>query len=257
MLEEGTPTEEPAVVAEQVEVPPQPVEAPPKDWEAEYNVKAAEAERLAVEKAASDRTITRLAQERKQTDPVVAAQMTTVMKQNELIAKSISGTLDESRGSLEVQLAQLRAEQAQAVQGFQQAQQRESISAALYGRIEKVFAKAGVSTDSQDPEVLKVRAAFEAGNTAPDDLVDMARDVADALKNKPKDSVPQSIEQIKEQAKKEALEELKRSSGLRVDSGSPTAPISTARDVLKRYGEGDRSVSDKEVMEARRQIGLI
>lgn len=175
-----------------------------------------------------------------------------------LMAKAQSGTLDETHGSLEQQIASIDRDTQSKAAGLQSKQQAESFYAEVRDSVFELITNAGLDPkDLSNSQVADIESEWRKAVTSGSGLGAVIKKAASLVAQKTKaEQVPvqASNDEIKKQVEQAVHEQVKKSSALRVDTGMPTAAISTARDIIARFANGDPNVSAKEYEEARRKI---
>ncbi len=196
--------------------------------------------------AGSDRMVAKLKEEKE----AALAELATLRddsldKKLGILAKAQAGTLDESQGSVDQQIARIDAEHAQKRQSLVVKSQYEQHVKESLATVKDILADAGLNPDSDTPEVKEVQKAWSEAvekGTRLDSVIAKATKVAMA---KVKSSQPSE-----EQVKQKVLEDFKKSSAVKVETGGPSAQSSSRTEILRKYSEGDKSVTRKMYEEA-------
>lgn len=216
----------------------------------EYDALKSELEDVKQKRAEADRAITRLSQERPgQNVDGLAAQLEHLDKKLDLYSQQQGGQLNETAGTFEQQKAALDANYAQKSQAIGHKQEYQIHTQQALETIRGNLQSIGLDPDGTADEVAQLQQAFtDAANKGErmDAVVQQSFKVAtDKLKTSETDRV-----KMKEEVRKELLEEQKGDASLKVDTGGPTAASGGAQETIRRYAEGDRSISRSDYEKA-------
>lgn len=227
------------VASKQEAPPPETQEQAPEINVAEKTT--AELERLKKALAASDRKITELSQKgTDETTKKLAAQME---YQNELQNINLqANTWDE----------QTLAKQRQEANKKYQAEMQKINYAEAYGKYKQdMMDDFNEIVEGVDvPEMQTLRNELDSAAAKGEVLEKFVRKAAKIIKESHK---PVDTKKMAEDIERQVMEKMKRGGSLSVDKSGPGGASGTNRDILRRYNEGDRSVTREDV---RKALGL-
>ncbi len=172
-----------------------------------------------------------------------------------LMAKAQQGTLDETHGTLEQQISSIDRDVQSKAAGLQAQRQTENFYTEIRESIFELMSNAGLDPkDLANPQVAEIEAEWRKAVTSGVGLGNVFKKASSIVAQKKGTSETVSQDTIKQQVEQEIHEQVKKSPALRVDTGQPTAAISTSRDIVARYAAGDPNVSSEEYAKAMRKI---
>lgn len=205
------------------------------DYQKELETAKAELEKERALRLQHERGNSRLADSLK-TINKLSAKMEKLEKMIELDRDVQSGRIDEATRNQRLNQIDQERQQSEFKETIEQNQQR------YLQTIGNAFKRGNIQPNSE--EGLKVKLLVDQGDFA--GAIDLANELA--LDNTKK-SVPSEKE-----IEQRILERLKKSPAMQVSQASPGASVSSADEIIKRYAEGDRSITTEQYEKAKQSL---
>lgn len=266
--------DEEQVQAAEVEVQPQTEEVAPEETQIEQPLPmpemvakeeldkalaaskayADELERVKQTQSGYDKAYTRVSHAVDSIQQKIQAMNTDAQNQKLLLmAKATQGTLDETQGTLEQQISGIDRDVQSKSADLQAQRQADAFYTEVRDSVFELMKNAGLNPkDLANPQVAEIAEEWRKAVTSGSGLGNVFKKASSIVAQKQQVSVSQ--EQIKQQVGQEVHEQMKKSPAMKVDIGQPTAAISTARDIIARYAQGDRNVSPEEYAKAMQKV---
>jgi len=152
----------------------------------------------------------------------------------ELLAENKGGYGESS--DLEGKLKALKAEETKTIQELQRKQAIDQAYNRVKSEIEEELTDAGIGLDSA--EAVDILSKFNSARAKGDDPTPLVKEAKKAGREKLKSAIP-DINKLKEQWKAELLEEQKKSTSMKVDTGSPIPSAGSTVDIRAKYSRGE------------------
>ena len=262
--------DEEQVQAVEVEIQPQTEEVAPEETQVEQPIpemvakeeldkalaaakaSADELERVKQTQSGYDKAYTRVSHAVDSIQQKIQAMNTDAQNQKLLLmAKATQGTLDETQGTLEQQISGIDRDVQSKSVDLQAQRQADVFYTEVRDSVFELMKNAGLDPkDLANPQVAEIAEEWRKAVSSGTGLGNVFKKATSIVAQK--QNVSQ--EEIKKQVGQEVHEQMKKSPAYKVDTAQPTAAISTARDIVKRYAEGDRNVSPEEYAKAMQKI---